>query len=629
MQATQNVSVVRTAGQAESAPWPKIAMWTVLFQLAWFWEKLPGLVFQGAMPDTDDYQRLHSVRAFLDGQNWFDLTNYRMNPPAGADMHWSRLVDAPIAALISFLDVFVETALAERLTAIVWPLLLMVATVFVVLAICRRLEPDANPLLALFFSITCVTAMTEFMPGRLDHHAIQILGFCLMLLGLVCARTTWGPVLVGAAAAFSISIGLDAILMVVFMLAWLGLEWALGMDRHGRSIQQAGVSLAAATTLLYAVNISPSNWFAVRCDANSVFYFSAFMAISAGLFLLGQLSPLIDGRDNDRIAVRRFAAGMVVAAPLAAILLLTFPQCASGPYGAISTELVSRWLVNVSEARGLFTQLEHFPQMWFWALGYSVLMLAIGMVVVAKRAARQPAFVAVYATFAISVLASLVQYRAMRVGVFAAIPLAVVFVGMSWQWFSARFSAFPPARAIAQVAIVALLAQPVWLGASMLALPDAAAIASGREPGHAPSAADDPARAKWRLEKPDLHCNLESQHALLRQLPRGLVMSDINSGPIIVVHTAHDVVGGPYHRNERAILDMVDFFETDAAAARNIAERRGIDYVAFCEPLEGLEPGLEDHPALAVRIQRGNEPAWLDRVSAVGDRLHLFRVNRN
>ena len=47
------------------------------------------------------------VRALLDGQGWYDLRQYRLNPPAGADIHWSRLVDLPIAGLKLLLTPFV------------------------------------------------------------------------------------------------------------------------------------------------------------------------------------------------------------------------------------------------------------------------------------------------------------------------------------------------------------------------------------------------------------------------------------------------------------------------------------------------------------------------------------------
>ncbi|RZM28903.1 MAG: hypothetical protein EOP67_39045, partial [Sphingomonas sp.] len=45
--------------------------------------------------DTDDNMRLMQVRAWLGGQGWYDLRQYRMNPPLGFNMHWSRIVDQP------------------------------------------------------------------------------------------------------------------------------------------------------------------------------------------------------------------------------------------------------------------------------------------------------------------------------------------------------------------------------------------------------------------------------------------------------------------------------------------------------------------------------------------------------
>lgn len=45
-----------------------------------------------ALGDTDDNLRMMQVRGLLAGQGWFDLRQYRLDPPMGADIHWSRLV---------------------------------------------------------------------------------------------------------------------------------------------------------------------------------------------------------------------------------------------------------------------------------------------------------------------------------------------------------------------------------------------------------------------------------------------------------------------------------------------------------------------------------------------------------
>ncbi len=66
--------------------------------------------------DPDDALRLVQVRDLLAGQSWFDLTQHRIHPPAGVPMHWSRLVDLPIALLLAGLKPLLGTWLAERAT---------------------------------------------------------------------------------------------------------------------------------------------------------------------------------------------------------------------------------------------------------------------------------------------------------------------------------------------------------------------------------------------------------------------------------------------------------------------------------------------------------------------------------
>jgi hypothetical protein len=78
--------------------WIVLAAWLVA--CAWFMiEKWSSIRFF-FLPDTDDNMRMMQVRGLLHGQGWFDLRQYRMNPPWGANIHWSRLVDLPIAGLI-------------------------------------------------------------------------------------------------------------------------------------------------------------------------------------------------------------------------------------------------------------------------------------------------------------------------------------------------------------------------------------------------------------------------------------------------------------------------------------------------------------------------------------------------
>ena len=136
----------------------------------------------------------------------------------------------PIAALIWLFEWFTDFETAWRLAAIVWPTLLAVATVWVLVLICDQLIDRYNRLLPLLFSVLCTSSIAEFVPGRVDHHNVQILLFTLVVLGLVLRPALKGDVLIGACIALSIAIGLDAAIVLVPILAYVGFEWAWGTD---------------------------------------------------------------------------------------------------------------------------------------------------------------------------------------------------------------------------------------------------------------------------------------------------------------------------------------------------------------------------------------------------------------
>ena len=79
---------------------------------AWYFYDRWGQIRWWSLGDTDDNMRLMQVRAWMAGQDWYDLRQYRMNPAVGFDIHWSRIVDLPIAGLILFFRLFTTPAWA-------------------------------------------------------------------------------------------------------------------------------------------------------------------------------------------------------------------------------------------------------------------------------------------------------------------------------------------------------------------------------------------------------------------------------------------------------------------------------------------------------------------------------------
>src|SRR5258708_5838822 len=98
---------------------------------------------------TDDAMRLVEVRDLLAGQGWFDLTQYRLNPPDGVVMHWSRLIDLPLAMLIRAGETVLPSAIAERVAATIWPAALLLIFLAGVARLAHELARVAAARLAL------------------------------------------------------------------------------------------------------------------------------------------------------------------------------------------------------------------------------------------------------------------------------------------------------------------------------------------------------------------------------------------------------------------------------------------------------------------------------------------------
>src|SRR3954466_12516374 len=96
-----------------------------------------------ALGDNDANLRIMQVRALIAGQGWYDLRQYRLNPPMGADIHWSRLVDLPIAGIKLALAPLAGGAGAEKAAVAIAPLLPMAAAMTAVAATARRLIAPA------------------------------------------------------------------------------------------------------------------------------------------------------------------------------------------------------------------------------------------------------------------------------------------------------------------------------------------------------------------------------------------------------------------------------------------------------------------------------------------------------
>src|SRR6266436_4883492 len=245
--------------------------------------------------DTDDAMRLVQLRDFLGGQGWFDLHQPRLGPPVGYDSHWSRLIDAGLAGLFGLFHYFADAALAERLMRVVWPVLWILPAIVGAAAIAWRIAGRAAAIVTLLLAVVGLPAFQQFLPGRIDHHNIQIaLSVATVAATVWSDRSRYAAWAAGALTGLALAIGLESI-------AFLGLCGAA-----------YGLALAVSTLAAFLVSVGPDHWGRSACDTLAVNW--ALPVAAAGL-LMGVAGTTIA---SDRRVVRAAAvAAIAVAAALA------------------------------------------------------------------------------------------------------------------------------------------------------------------------------------------------------------------------------------------------------------------------------------------------------------------------
>jgi hypothetical protein len=565
-----------------------------------------GATFGTSGLSTDDAMRLVEVRDFLAGQNWFDLTQYRLNPPDGVVTHWSRLVDLPLALLIKVNETLLPAALAERIAFIVWPTALLLAFFAGILRLARDLAGETAARVALVFVVFMTPVLQHFRFGAIHHHNVQLvlMIWSLALFARMPARPRDG-VIAGILCALSIAVGQEMVPAVAVLAAVIGLRWVVEGDRCGRATVAYAVALATGALALAAATIAPASYLTVHCDAISIAQVGVLGLGGFGLAALAALPRL------NSIAGRVVAAGGL-AVLLAVFVIVVAPQCLGDPYAQLDPRLAGQWLASVAEARGLSSMLRDLPQQVPAYFGIPLAALVLGAIRCLRENGQQRwNWIACTALQAALVLVTIWQLRgaggANALGA-ALVPAALL-----------RMLPAPEGRAsyfgISRAAL-----------AAMLFLNPIALLALGNGAAHAVAAAA--VTTQRIINSGDAGtCQRASDYTPLASLPRGRVLTFIDSGPFILMESEHAVLAAPYHRNQAGNIAMLDMFLGAPNDAKVRMAMHGIDYVAFCPGAPERYDYAASAPAgLAAALSRNNIPSFLERIPLDGTDLAVYRV---
>lgn len=578
-----------TSGQA--APKVRLAMNpAVLMPLLWLaaaiamaWPAINGGVFDAMA--TDDAMRLVQVRDLIGGQGWFDLFQHRLDPP-GASMHWSRVVDLPLAASILLLRPLLGTHGAEAATLLLYPLLLLAAALVLVAAIARQISGNvANAqIMAMVLAVLSAPALIHFRPGAIDHHNAQIvLLLAAVLLTSQIEQSAVRAALGGVAASLSLAIGIEMLpaiaatgIAVFGLLIWRGASVS-------RQAGAFGAALAASSLLLAPALLPLPSLASQVCDA---FGGPVLLLLAGGGISLVIMAAI----DRYHSALRlRLATGAASAVALVGAFLSVYAGCLASPYGHLDPLVTSLWVDKVVESMSLATMLQLAPQKVLGFYGFPVLTLGFAAAALMRSdPAGRFRWILGIMTLAALIGLSVWEMRATAAASMVAAPMLAASLAILWPALAAgrRLILLALALSPASLAALGLAAKPLI----DLVLEPQMTIAE-RDPST---------------------CRTVSDVTAMTQLPKGRVMAPVDLGPMILAATDHAVFAAPYHRNNDGMVAQLGLMLASSPAARQILRDRRVDYLVTCpggieEDFVKLAPD-----GLAARLRRGEAPDFLE-----------------
>lgn len=594
---TQSVGTV--AGKAEGS-WPVrvIVMWLVLSVMLLIIDA--PMISAARFGDPDDALRLIEVRDLIGGQGWFDLHQYRIAAPAGIVMHWSRLVDMPLAGMILLLRPLLGTALAEMVTVVAVPLLTLLAALMLV-----------GRLTAKFFDtetvgIVCLVTgiggplLFQMTPLRIDHHGWQIVLALAALNGLAARNARSGGLVIGASLAALLAISIEGLPITVVFLGVLALRGLTGIPagRAFTGLAAASAALAAASLAIFLGTRGLGD-LTTHCDQISPIHLALFGVIALGCSGLVALAP----------ARWPLALGALGATGVATLVLYLgiAPQCRGGAFVTLDPLVYKFWYEGVGEGMPFW----HLPlETAIETVGVPLVgLFAIAMLWRDAKTAEERAWWRDHALVlagALLIGATLARASATACGI-AAVPTGALVM----RWIIALREVPPVRRVAGYLGILLALMPPV----PVVAWHRLIAVHTGNV---AASAQPQVSRCQYPIAA-----------RALDALPATDLFLPLDIGPDILVRTHQQrVIATGHHRGAAGMYDVISAFLGTPDQAHAIINRHHATLIVVCPDIP--EPANYKYYApngFMAQLMRGQTPPWLERVNlAPASHMLFWRV---
>ena len=546
--------------------------------------------------DPDDYTRLLQVRDWLAGQDWFDTRQYRWNPPFGGDIHWVRLGDLPLAAMLYPLQLILERTTAEIAAMTIVPLLQLLVAMAVMERLTAALDlPRATRTIALIMLPTFPVLLGTFAPLRVDYHGW--LAVCALAITWLTVAGGWTRLLcAGIVASVALVLSLETMPFVIGAGGWLAARyWWQGRREH----EPYFLGLALGALVLVPVFRPPSDLLTPYCDVLSAPHLLAFVA-TAALILASRRVPTGASRTV------RLLVLLPVPVLAAALIVLPLGICAVRPLIHVDALARSLFFDRFIEALPITAQQLSAQVM----LLSTALLAGLGGWSIVRGTAdphRRDRWLTAWVLAMLAAAVSLVLLRASVAAQLLAVPICAVLVA-TW---------LPRAQAVPQL-VPRLAATMACLGLLTPVLPTALAT-----PFDQPLPFD-------RAAQPYVGSIYRCDYRQLGQLPPSRLFTPIAKSSELMAKSAHSTIAGTYHRSDREIHDVIQAFAGPLDGAEAIVRSYRSDYLVYCA--SDIEPAFlaaQRANSLGRMLTTGQLPNWLEPVPAFATGpLKVYRVRQ-
>jgi hypothetical protein len=559
--------------------------------------------------DTDVLLRFSKIIELYQTGDWYNHISYRINPPDGVFIHWTRPLD--VLVLVGAVPL---TAFVSIKTAILWWSAFLVPLCFLLTLRLFYKTLQFLPLntygvaFAMLAYVTNPYMYVVFAPLNVDTnfalHVCSVWGVYSLVQLMQMPKPQ--SISLGLACGLGIWTSPEFLVFTAVCLMILGFLWIQNPVRYKKSLWQTPLVIAGGLALAVVLERSPV--LTVMHDSVSVVHVTLFVLIATAGFVLTQINV------NKTM---RVGSAIVSAVVLFVLMERLFPNFHHAHYNHVSPAVAQHMLAGIGELQSLYD-----AENPLHAVG-TLLFFVLGMLVLLWQGAKQTAHQGMMAIGTIAVVYAVFALYQIRWLPYALPWFGVLGASVAMQILSRTgnfLTEFSQKRKGLDWLFMGQSCVFTLLLFAPLIVQSVGASTVGENPQK--QALES---CITQLERRIVHNDFsgltgESEKPLTLMMP-------LRHAGAMLFYTPHSVIAGNYHRDSVGIPNVHDFFNASTMEeAKNILDKRHVDAVIYCEGQElDTDKTIADVPFLEA-VQQGKGASWYGIAPSQQGESPLLRI---